>query len=164
MCGRGMGYGTRVHEVAEMIVKGIEDKAMFSEYREVDNIRKVFDTVKDAPIVEAEAACILPVNEYNLAVKGIIDLFVEYGDHVEIHDWKTDVTKRFEKEYMFQLSVYAHVASGFTGKPARCFIQYISLGETKEFEPLPYDVVLSRVKDYVERGGPFARDDVGIEG
>jgi hypothetical protein len=49
-----------------------------------------------------------------------------YPDRVEIHDYKTDVSDRFEDEYVIQLSVYAYAAAGFYDKPVDCYIDYVS--------------------------------------
>ena len=89
--------------------------------------------------------CTLPVPECGIVLSGRIDLIAVYPDRVEIHDYKTDVSDRFESEYEFQLSVYAEAASRFYGREARCFIDYVSMGYTKEFIPLSGETLIEEV-------------------
>ena len=80
-------------------------------------------------------------------VKRYIDLIALYPDRIVIHDYKTDAMIRpeIEKEYILQLSVYAQAASSYYNLPARCVIDYVSLGETKEFEPVDMSIITERV-------------------
>ena len=92
----------------------------------------------------------LPVEGTDVVLKGYIDLIALYPDRVIIHDYKTDAMIRpeIEKEYMLQLSVYAQAASSYYNLPAKCVIDYVSLGETMEFEPVGMDVIRERVEKY----------------
>ena len=65
---------------------------------------------------------------------------------MEIHDYKTDVSDRFEQEYIIQLSVYAYAAQGFFKKPVRCFIDYVSRGITKEIASVPLETIIARAE------------------
>ncbi|MDY0224142.1 MAG: PD-(D/E)XK nuclease family protein, partial [Candidatus Methanomethylophilaceae archaeon] len=97
-----------------------------------------------------EKECSLPFNEYNATLRGVIDLLAVYPDHVVIHDYKTDVEKTYEDEYKVQLSIYAHAASEFYKLPAKCVIDYLSRGETMEFDPIDKSVIAQRVKEYTD--------------
>ena len=142
--GRGMRYGTEVHEDAQMLFYGKEPKEKRPEHA---NIRKVLESVKDASLKYSEIEIRLPVEGTDAVLKGYVDLMALYPDKIVIHDYKTDAMIRpeIEKEYMLQLSVYAHAASGYYNLPAKCVIDYVSLGEVKEFDPLPMASIRERV-------------------
>lgn len=145
VCGKGKEYGTRIHEMAQMMCRGMvvnED-----EYPELPRIRRILDSASDADLRLSEVECGLPVDKYDTNLRGQIDLLVVYPDRIEIHDYKTDVTDRFETEYKVQLSIYAHAAGGFYGKPVRCFIDYVSRDiPAVDFEPLPMSLIEERVQ------------------
>lgn len=145
--GEGMVYGTEVHEDAQVLFYGGEPKRPKKEH---DAIRKVLDSVKDASLKYSEMEMKLPVEGTDVVLKGYIDLIALYPNRVIIHDYKTDAMIRpeIEKEYMLQLSVYAQAASSYYDLPAKCVIDYVSLGETKEFEPMGMDVIRERVEKY----------------
>lgn len=147
ICGKGMEYGTMIHDIAySMALKqDIEDS-----YPEISAIKKVLETVSDADLLYPEKECSLPFNEYNATLRGVIDLLAVYPDHVVIHDYKTDVEKTYEDEYKVQLSIYAHAASEFYKLPAKCVIDYLSRGETMEFDPIDKSVIAQRVKEYTD--------------
>ena len=88
----------------------------------------------------------------NAVLIGFIDLIALYPDRVVIHDYKTDAMIRpnIEKEYELQLSVYARAASAYYNLPAKCVIDYISIGERKEFEPMEMSEIRKRVEQYLE--------------
>jgi ATP-dependent exoDNAse (exonuclease V) beta subunit len=71
-----------------------------------------------------------------------------YPDRVEIHDYKTDISDRFESEYVMQLSIYAHAARGFYDKPVECYIDYVSRGIMKRIDILPMEKIEERVRSY----------------
>jgi len=141
--GKGMEYGTMIHKIAESMCNGnpVDDT-----YPEVEEIRKVLDRVKDADICYPEIECGLPFNDLNATVRGIIDLLVLYPDRIEIHDYKTDVSDRFESEYEVQLSIYSYAVEGFYNKPVRLFIDYVSRKTTKEVERVPMAEIRRRVE------------------
>ena len=142
-----MRFGTAVHECAERMVLG---KEVEEEYPQIAVVRAVLDSLEDASEMIPEIECALPFNDLNVTLRGIIDLLVLYPDRVEIHDWKTDRTRDFEGEYMIQLSIYAHAASGHYGLPAVCCIDYVTLDEQHRFQPLPEEDIATRVRDYLE--------------
>ena len=141
---KGKKYGEKVHLAAQMIFDG---RTPPEEYPELKEVRRIVDRAKEADLAYSEVDCILPVEGTDAVLKGRIDLISVYDDHIEIHDYKTDVDEKFRDQYEFQLSVYAHAASGFYGgRRAVCFIDYVYLGRTVEFEPWPMDVIKDRVK------------------
>ena len=147
--GQGMVYGTEVHEDAQVLFYGSEPREPKPEHA---NIRKVLESVSDASLRYSEIEMKLPVEETDVVLKGFIDLLALYPDKVVVHDYKTDAVVRpdIEKEYMLQLSVYAQAASSYYSLPAKCVIDYVSLGETKEFVPMGIPEIRERVMRYID--------------
>lgn len=141
---KGKRYGEQVHLAAQMIFDG---RTPPEEYPELKAVRRIIDRAREADLVYSEVDCILPVDGTDAVLKGRIDLISVYEDYIEIHDYKTDVDEKFRDQYEFQLSVYAHAASGFyKGRKVVCFIDYVYLGKTVEFEPWPMDAIRDRVE------------------
>ncbi len=101
--GKGMEYGKKVHQMAQLMCYG---HMVDSEFEEKEEIRRILDSVSDATHVYAEIDCGLPLENLDVTLRGVIDLLAVYDDHVEIHDYKTDVSEQFEEEYRVQLSIY----------------------------------------------------------
>ena len=121
------------------------------DYPELEMVRSIVAEARKSDMPYAEIDCTLPIEECGVTLSGRIDLMAVYPDRVEIHDYKTDVSDRFESEYVFQLSVYAQAAAEFYHKRVVCFIDYVSMGRTKEFAPLGRDVIVERVRAELAR-------------
>ncbi|MCQ2070077.1 MAG: UvrD-helicase domain-containing protein [archaeon] len=157
--GRGMAFGTAVHRVAELMVGGYSpsDEELRDYGPQIDRIQQVLDGLGDVKKVSTEIECSLPVNEYNVTLRGIIDMLAEYPDKVVVHDWKTDRQFDFREEYMVQLSVYAHVLEKvFEGRKVLCELNWISMKEDlpghprdEVFEPLPMGEIEDRLRMYL---------------
>ena len=145
--GKGKEYGTEIHELALAIALG---KEVDDPRPEIPLIKDIVASVSNADLVLPEIECSLPFNEYNVTLRGVIDLLAVYPDKVVVHDYKTDVERSYEDEYKIQLSVYAHAASDFYKKPAICIIDYVSRKETVQFEPLDKNIISERVKTYID--------------
>ena len=145
--GKGKEYGTMIHELAHRLVLGAP---VDESYPEVEVLKGVIESVSDADLILPEIECSLPFNDVGVTLRGIIDLLVVYPDRVVVHDYKTDSERRYEEEYKLQLSVYAHAASGFYRKPAQCIIDYVSRGESIDFEPLDISIIAERVRTYID--------------
>lgn len=158
--GRGKEYGTKVHEEADrMHTMGI----VLDDYPEsrwiaenvLSRIRSPWgrgDYATDYVDSFSEQGCTLPLDDPKVVVRGIIDLLIVFEDRVEVHDYKTDGSKANQGEYELQLSVYAHVVKRvYPNLPVRCFIDYAYLGETIEFDPLPFERIEERVREASER-------------
>lgn len=148
VCGKGMEYGKKVHYAAELLARGLNLDTEYSQFPENIEIKKVLHSVKDAVYIEPEIECALPFNDINVTLRGVIDLYAEFSDRVEIHDYKTDVSDQFEGEYKIQLSVYAHAAHEATGKRTVCVIDYVSQGRKVVFDPLEKECIRKRLADY----------------
>ncbi len=144
--GKGMEYGTKVHAIAEGLARGIEPRENEENIPEIRAIRDILDSLKDADLILVERPCSLPLNDINVTLRGIIDLLALYPDHAVVHDYKTDVSKNNVDTYRLQLSVYANAVSGYYKCPVKCVIDFISLGETVEFEPMSDKEIASHVQ------------------
>jgi ATP-dependent exoDNAse (exonuclease V) beta subunit len=141
--GKGIEYGKKVHSTAEALAKGIEPREGCPETAAV---KEVLASVADADLILAEVHCMLPLNRIGISLSGYIDLLALYPDRVEVHDYKTDVSKNNLEAYKLQLSIYAHAASGYYNRPAMCVIDFVSIGERLEFEPIPREEIESSVQ------------------
>lgn len=141
--GKGMEYGKKVHAIAEGLAKGIEPKESIPE---ISAIKEVLASVSGADLVLVEAHCLLPLNGINVSLSGYIDMLALYPDRAVVHDYKTDVSKNNLEAYKLQLSVYAYAAEGFYKRPTTCVIDFVSLGDTVEFDPIPRDEIESAVQ------------------
>jgi len=128
--GKGMEYGTKVHEAAQVMAVGKKPK---EDFPELEMIGRILDSVKDSDRL-AEIECTLPVDK--IMIRGIIDLLAVYPDRVEIHDYKTDVDKKYRDNYRIQLSIYYHAVSSYFKRPTECYIDFVSLGESVKVDPM----------------------------
>ena len=146
-CGKGKEYGTAVHNEAQMMHYGCPPSGRYpeSEY--------ILDSVLSRRRIPgyltsySEIPCTLPVCGGKYILKGTIDLLMVFEDRIEVHDYKTDVTDRFQGEYELQLSVYARAAEAYyKGLPVKCYIDYVSQGKTHDFDPLPMEKIDERAE------------------
>ncbi len=150
--GKGKEYGKRVHEAAQQMALGHSYDTTLPETRMIADILSRLG----GAVFMAEYDCALPVGE--VTVRGVIDLMADFGDRIEIHDWKTDVDARNLDSYVVQLSVYAHAAMQARNVPVRCFVDYVSQGVSREVGIVPMEEIEDRVQDYLTR--PVRVDDV----
>ena len=144
--GQGKEHGNKVHEAAELMFHNREYDTALPEMKE---IAKIKERVKDAFRIETEYECALPAKQATL--RGVIDLFADFGDRIEIHDYKTDVDKRNLDSYILQLSVYGLAAQQSRNVPVRCFIDFVSIPELYvEVKLLSMEEIQSRVDAYLE--------------
>ncbi len=147
LCGKGKEYGTAVHDEAQMLHYGCPPSG---KYPESEYILGSVLSRKGMPghlASYSEIDCTLPVCGGKYVLKGTIDLLMVFEDRIEIHDYKTDVTDRFQGEYELQLSVYARAAEAYyKGLPVRCYIDYVSQGKTRDFDPLPMEKIDERAE------------------
>ena len=144
--GLGKEHGNEVHEAAEQMAHG---KKYNDKLPEMKQVAKVLDGVKDALVIETEYECALPVNQ--ATIRGVIDLFADFGDRIEIHDYKTDTNKRNLDSYIVQLSVYGQAAMQARNVPVKCFIDFVSIPELSvEVKLLSMEEIQKKVDAYLE--------------
>ncbi|MBR1888766.1 MAG: hypothetical protein IJ810_02265, partial [Candidatus Methanomethylophilus sp.] len=148
---KGMQYGTDVHKLAEMLVRGKPfDAHLFKDYPQLNMARDVVESLKGVGAeLTAEKECSLPLNDLNATVRGVIDMYAEFPDRIEVHDWKTDAEPVYVNEYKLQLTVYAHVLAHMKNKPVTCHIDWLTQGRSEEFQPLPMDLIIERAKEFL---------------
>lgn len=137
LSGKGMEYGSAVHQEAQYLHQGLPPSGRYPESLYIMDIvlsrRSMDGFIKSY----AEVDCSLPIEGGGFTLRGVVDLLLVFEDRVEIHDYKTDVSDRFQSEYELQLSIYAESARQFYGDlPVRCFIDYVSQERSVEFEPM----------------------------
>ncbi|MBQ4368451.1 MAG: PD-(D/E)XK nuclease family protein, partial [Candidatus Methanomethylophilus sp.] len=154
---KGMQYGTDVHKLAEMLVRGktLEDR-LFKEYPQLNMARDIITELgaKGAEMT-AEKECSLPLNELNATIRGVIDMFAEFSDRIEVHDWKTDGEPVYVDEYKLQLTVYAMVLAHMKNKPVECHIDWLTQGRSEVFAPLSAEIVTARAKEFLSAAVKF---------
>lgn len=146
--GKGKDYGNEVHKVAQDLF--FNRDVDFDQYPEAYNIQEFLESTEGCISKYSEEKCWLPVPGTDVTLDGVIDVLVEYEDHIEVHDYKTDRSRRNEDEYRFQLSIYARSVEQCLNKPAKCFIRYVSENPEQivEFSPLTMDEIATRIRDY----------------
>ena len=142
--GEGTRYGTKVHEQAYSMWRGLKCKEDFKERGEIE---RILDSVSTA-MTMAEVRFVLPVDD--VSIKGTIDLLAEFDDHIEIHDYKTDGSMANNALYELQLSVYAAAVASTTDKPIECYIDYLNVGQRKLERIMAIDEIRSVIKKYYE--------------
>ena len=144
--GKGMEYGSNIHKLAYYMCRGF--RVDEDEFPELPRIRAILDGLEGAEKLP-EVDCGLPVDDSGTVLRGTIDLLAVWPDRIEVHDYKTDVSRDFEQEYRLQLSVYAHAAELVYRRPVTCVIDYVSRDETERFEPLPMSLIRERVTSHM---------------
>ncbi len=151
--GLGKEYGTMIHELAELLQKNPDADVSGYPEREVKRIKRFLDSKKGYNI-RSELDLYCPVDGTDMTLHGIADVMIHCGDHVEVHDYKTDLTIGPEREYEYkvQVSVYAHTLARFYNLPVKCYLQYLSRDEEDgdpvlEFDPVDFDIIRDRVKE-----------------
>ncbi len=135
--GRGMNYGTHIHNLAQVLVNGGTISREDEELDEVPNLR---EAVKSLPEGErfTEVPCNLnrEVDGRIVSVAGSIDLLVVGEDRAYVYDWKTDVNDAYRENYVIQLSAYAKcVSDEYPGKKVEAAIVWLSHGDL-EIDPV----------------------------
>jgi hypothetical protein len=104
--GRGIEFGSRLHEFAERYASGEDVDPQGDEQRRV---RAFLDSMDGELRIEENAYLPLEVDGKQVTIHGIVDLVHVTDDTIEIIDYKTDRGRHAENEYRTQLSVYYHI-------------------------------------------------------
>lgn len=130
----GTEYGTKVHEFAE---KYVQNKDLEPSNKDEQNVKALIDRL-DGELI-TEEPCILPLQTKNrkVTLRGIIDLLHLTNKEIQIIDYKTDRTKKYQKEYKKQLSVYYKIIEQvFNNKNVSAHIYYTNNKELTKIKPL----------------------------
>ncbi len=135
--GRGMEFGSQVHEFAEAYVLG-ED--VTPDNPDEQHIKTLIDSLSGHFHVEERTYLPLETEQWEVTISGIVDLVHVSSDSVEIIDFKTDLSRHAEPEYQKQLSVYYHVLDEwFPDHTVSASIFYTADGDRVTIEPLSRD-------------------------
>ncbi|VTT86185.1 ATP-dependent DNA helicase pcrA [Halorubrum sp. DM2] len=133
--GRGMEFGSEVHEFAERYVLG--ETVDTGDNSDKENVRDFLESLDGEKIAEIDAFLPLTVDDEEVTIGGIIDLLHVTPDHVDIVDYKTDLSTHAEEEYTKQLSIYYHVVvDQYPDRSVSASIFYTDNGDRGEIEPL----------------------------
>ncbi len=133
--GRGMDFGTRVHEFAEAYARR---RDVTPENDDERHVKAFLDGLSGTLRVEEQASLPLTVDGTQVTLSGVIDLVHVTEDAVEIIDFKTDLSRHAESEYRIQLSVYFHVLDEwFNDRTVTTSLFYTAEGRRVEIEPIP---------------------------
>ena len=146
--GRGMDFGSRVHEFAEDYALG---KDVTPDNEDEQNVKALLDGLSGELFVEERAYLPLELDSEQVTLSGVIDMVHVTADTVEIVDFKTDLSRHAESEYRIQLSVYYHVLDEwFSERAVTASLFYTAEGTRVEIEPLSEAELVNRHG----RGGP----------
>jgi len=135
--GRGMEFGSQVHEFAEAYALG-ED--VTADNADEQHIKTLIDSLSGDLYVEERTYLPLETEAGKVTISGIVDLVHVTSDGVEIIDFKTDLSRHAESEYRKQLSVYYHVLdSWYPDRTVSTSIFYSADGDQVAVEPVTQD-------------------------
>ncbi len=150
LCHKGMKYGTEVHQMAELVIRGIKvDGEKFETYPELAKVKATKERLltEGATELYAERRCSLALHDPDVTVTGVIDLLAVFPDRIEVHDWKTDAEGDYQSEYRIQLSIYAHVLMDlYPDRKVTCTIDWLNWSEPETFDPLDIEVIKERAR------------------
>lgn len=120
-------FGKIVHEAANKIANGVELNSNIKEIKSIEN----FIIGLNANELKAEIDFLFPKGD--TVIRGTIDLLAFYDDRIEIIDYKTDKSRKYESKYKIQLGIYRDVIKEiYKEKNIVCKIYYVRLDETVE--------------------------------
>ncbi len=139
--GRGMEFGSRVHEFAEDYVLGND---LTPSNDDEQHVKTFLDGLSGDLLTEERAYLPLEVDGDRITLSGIIDLVHVTDETVEIIDFKTDLSRYAESEYRLQLSVYYHVLEEwFAGRNVTASIFYTAENARVKIDPVPMTELVS---------------------
>ena len=120
-----MEYGTKIHEILEYLDFNNPDLSLISDSFIKDKITKLisnpfFNNIKDATIYK-EYEFTYEID--NSLSRGVIDLMLEYSDHIDIVDYK--LKNIVDDAYLSQLEGYKKYISSLTNKPINIYLYSI---------------------------------------
>ena len=132
--GRGVEFGTRVHDFAEQYAEGEPVEPSNADERTVATF---LDSLPGELVPEENASLPIEVGSDRVTISGIVDLLHVTDERVDIVDYKTDRGRHAESEYRKQLSVYSHVVrETYPDRRVTASILYTVDGNRVEVDPL----------------------------
>lgn len=128
--GRGMEFGSEVHEFAERYVLG--EAVDTGDNPDKENVKELLESLDGETKAEIDAFLPLIVDDKEVTIGGIIDLLHITPDQIDIIDYKTDLTTHAQDEYEKQLSIYYHVvADQYPDREVTASIFYTNDGDRR---------------------------------
>jgi ATP-dependent exoDNAse (exonuclease V) beta subunit len=155
--GKGVKFGTRVHEFAEQYAQFEPVEPSNADER---NVKDFLDGLPGDLRAEENAYLPVAVGDDRVTISGIIDLLHVTDNRVDIIDYKTDRGRHAESEYRKQLSVYHHVVrAAYPDRRVTASLFYTADGERVEVDPLTRDDITqlvdeSKKQPLMEEGEP----------
>ncbi|QSG02997.1 UvrD-helicase domain-containing protein [Natranaeroarchaeum sulfidigenes] len=132
--GRGVEFGSRVHEFAEAYALGESVTPRNDDERAV---AAFLDDLDGTLVVEEDVHLPLRIDGETITITGVVDLVHVADDRVDVIDYKTDRGRHAEDEYRKQLNVYHHVLeASYPDREVTTSIFYTDGGERVPVEPL----------------------------
>jgi len=147
--GRGMEFGSEVHEFAERYVLG--EAVDTGGNPDKENVRDFLESLDGEKRAEIDAFLPLTVDGDEVTIGGVIDLLHVTPDRVDIIDYKTDRTAHAEAEYTKQLSIYYHVVvDHYPDRSVSASLFYTDDGDRREIDPLSRSELKELVRTHRE--------------
>ena len=127
---KNMTYGTKVHEILEYIdFKNYDESVIEDEYirKQITKFVQSLDNLDNANIFKEYE---FYYEKDNISRHGIIDLLIEYDDHIDIIDYKLSNTK--DDKYKDQLLGYREYIESISNKTVKTSLYSIIKGELEE--------------------------------
>lgn len=134
--GRGKEFGQALHDFAEAYALSQDVTPDGEEQTYVANLIDSFDGA-----LHPEQTLLCPLaGDPQITLTGILDLLHVADDHVDIIDYKTDMSRVAHEEYRLQLSIYWHVLQHeYPDRGIRAAIYYTHEDALVDIEPLALD-------------------------
>lgn len=135
-----LSLGSKVHDIAESILKGQEYKETPELKPYVENVKGLIEQIKKEypEVVDAELKIDIPLSQIietddNIRLRGIIDSVFKNSENYLIVDWKTSKKTDGASGYRQQLAVYQKILStskGIAPEKIKVAIGFVGLRNT----------------------------------
>ncbi|MFB6082303.1 MAG: UvrD-helicase domain-containing protein [Halanaeroarchaeum sp.] len=130
----GTGFGSAVHDFAESYTRDGTGSPSNDHER---NIVAFVDDLDGEKRVEEPARLPMTVDGQRVTISGVVDLVHVTDGTVDVVDYKTDGTRRAEREYRKQVSVYYHVlTAAYPDRDVSVSLYYTRDGKRVPIEPI----------------------------
>ncbi len=132
--GRGTAFGKALHEFAEKVAAGEPAEPANTDQQ---HVRDFIASLEGTHHPEQTGLLPLDLPNHRVTLEGTPDLITVGSDRVEVVDFKTDLDRRAQEEYRFQVSVYHHmVTAEYPEKDVTAGVFYTADGERVSVEPM----------------------------
>lgn len=158
--GKGIEFGTRVHDFAEDYAEG---GLVEASNPDEENVKEFLDSLSGELRAEENAYLPIEVGDEQVTISGIIDLLHITEEQIDIVDYKTDRGRHAESEYRKQLSVYYHVVrKTHPERRVTTSIFYTGSGERIQIDPLAEEEIAELVDTSADEDEPDSEESERI--